>query len=137
MAFSAGRVRVAVALGCHLILTLGRNPPCCFQRLDDLVGVVLQLRRLHHLADLLRRELRPEVAPAVVRQPLVNRLPEYVDADLPLSEDRQERTPKSGVEACHFIGAEADLVGLAAEFDLDEAALPISHQLPPPFWFCR
>src|SRR5690606_27787763 len=81
---------------------------------------------------LLRRELRPEVAPAVVRQPLINRLPEYVDADLPLSKDRQERTPKSGIEVRHFVGAKADLIGLAAEFDLDKSARFVRHgDLPP------
>src|SRR5690606_31729364 len=131
-AFAAGRVLVAVTLGCRLILTLGRNPPCCFQCLDDLVGIVLQLRRLHHLADFLRRKLRPEVAPAIIRQPLVNRLPEYVDTDLPFSEDRQERPPKGGVEIRHFVGAEADLVHLAAEFDLDKSARFVCHgDLPP------
>src|SRR5690606_20564782 len=136
-AFAAGRVLVAVTLGCRLNLTLGRNPPCCFQCLDDLVGVVLQLRRLHHLADLLRRELRPEVAPPVVGEALEDRLPQDVDADLALGEQPEERGAESRVEVRHLIRAETNFVGLSAELDLDEAALSISHQLPPPFWFCR
>src|SRR5690606_36327147 len=117
-AFAAGRVRVAVTLGCRLILTLGRNPPCYFQRLNDLVDVVLQLGRFHHGTDLLRSQLLPEMTAAVIGQAFEDGLPQDMDTHLPLSEDRQERAPQSRVEVSHFVGAEADLVGLSAELDL-------------------
>src|SRR5690606_37223153 len=139
-AFAAGRVRVAVTLGCRLILTLGRNPPCCFQRLDDLVGVVLQLRWLHHGAHLLRSQLLLEMAAAAIGQALEDGLPQDMDTHLPLSEDRQERPPKGGVEIRHLVPSEPDLVHLAAELDLDETTLLVRHDdLPTRYsvWSCR
>src|SRR5690606_26007653 len=101
-----GRVRaLTVAL---LGLAFGCDPPRSLKGFDELVGVILQLRRFHHRTYSLRREFRSEVATAIVRKALVDGLPDDLDSDLSLSEHRQKRPPEGGVQVCHFVGAETD-----------------------------